>query len=660
MAKIFLIVYDAAFKVDNGLFLGVAASDRVILFPLTSQAQLTARLKELFLAKKCQLEIRETAYLLNKTAEQVRAKYLDFIAQLPGRIRHNGKNLKEWFAVDESLSAWWLSLVAEKNTFKSDAFNRLVQWEAILTVLKEEDAAAVFFAAESRKLQAALKNCVQKENREFHVLPTRAAPGIKNRIKEFQGLYYFKHALHVLGFAVYMFIRSWKIRQVLRALPRQMNDPDQLLFVGPYPYFDAAQAKDGVFKNKLYAQLQEALESNQQKILWGLFYVDNHNVDIKTALRYARNFVQKGYNIYFLEEAASAGKQLKVLWKSFLLGIKFLQLERQIAQAHHFSGGNFYPIFKDDWYASFVGAQGYQGLLFYEMFKALFKGSQAKRCLYCCEMHAWEKALITAKHAVGVTVPVFAYQHATVSNMLLNYFNSPVETKGNGNYSLAQPDKIICNGEVPYQYMLESGWTADRLGIGEAIRFGDLKDMVRDGTKLRENIVLVAFSISTQESSAILATVYQALKDLKNIMVWIKPHPFTDLKKVFELAGLDRDNFPFEIKNDPVESLLPQAKIVIVGESSVSLVALSFGCEIVLLNVPEWINMSPLRNIAIGQIRTASSPEELAKTVLGLCHPEVAAVSHAEETNQIINKFFCLNKNSAVPQRLLKLLEVYR
>ena len=183
MAKIFLIVYDAAFKVDNGLFLGVAASDRVILFPLTSQAQLTARLKELFLAKKCQLEIRETAYLLNKTAEQVRAKYLDFIAQLPGRIRHNGKNLKEWFAVDESLSAWWLSLVAEKNTFKSDAFNRLVQWEAILTVLKEEDAAAVFFAAESRKLQAALKNCVQKENREFHVLPTRAAPGIKNRIK---------------------------------------------------------------------------------------------------------------------------------------------------------------------------------------------------------------------------------------------------------------------------------------------------------------------------------------------------------------------------------------------------------------------------------------------------------------------------------------------
>ena len=105
---------------------------------------------------------------------------------------------------------------------------------------------------------------------------------------------------------------------------------------------------------------------------------------------------------------------------------------------------------------------------------------------------------------------------------------------------------------------------------------------------------------------------------------------------------------------------MPQAKIVIVGESSVSLVALSFGCEIVLLNVPEWINMSPLRNIAIGQIRTASSPEELAKTVLGLCHPEVAAVSHAEETNQIINKFFCLNKNSAVPQRLLKLLEVYR
>ena len=194
--------------------------------------------------------------------------------------------------------------------------------------------------------------------------------------------------------------------------------------------------------------------------------------------------------------------------------------------------------------------------------------------------------------------------------------------------------------------------------IGEAIRFGDLNNEAAHGQPLKKNIVLVAFSISAQESSAILATVYQALKDIQDITVWVKPHPFVDLKKVFRLAGLSREDVPFEIKNDTIESLLPLAKIVIVGESSVSIVALSFGCEIILLNVPEWINMSPLRNISMSQIRTANSPDELAKNVLYLCRPDAVVVSHQEEINQVINKFFYLNKNSAVPERLLKLLEV--
>lgn len=658
MGKTFLIVYDSAMKIADASFSEIEARDRVILFALTSRYQLTSRLKELFLDKKCNLEIRETAYILNKTADELRRKYLDFIAQLPEKIQHKGKNLKEWFAIDEYLSTWWLSLIAEKNTFKSDAFNRFIQWQAITAVIKQEKIDNVLFASESQKLQRALQDWAKKQNILFLSLPIRALMGIKNRIKEFQGLHYFKHFFHVIFFAVYLFMRFRKIRRAMRPLPRQMKNEEQLLFIGPYPYFDAARAEEGIFKNKLYAQLQDALEADHQEILWALFYVDNRSLKVERAMQYARNFIEKGYNIYFLEEACTAGMQIKVLWKLFVQGLKFLFLERKIAQAHRFEDDNFYPIFKDDWYASFVGAQGYQGLLFYEMFKKLLKNSRAKRCLYCCEMHAWEKALLTARKATGSKLPIFAYQHATVSDMLLNYFNSPLETKSNGNYSLIRPDKIICNGELPYQYMLESGWPADRVVIGEAIRFGDLRRETKTAQKPKENIVLVAFSISAQESSAILANVYQALKEVKEIQVWIKPHPFVDLEKVFELAGLSRENFPFAIKHDTIENLLTQARIVIVGESSVSIVALSFGCEIILVNVPEWINMSPLRNIALRQITTVNSSEELKKNVLDICHPGPAASADQGEIERVINKFFCLNKNSAVPERLLKALEV--
>ena len=658
MKKIFLIVYDSTIKIAEASFLNIAAGDRVILFPLTSHHALTARLKELFLAKKCDLEIRETAYLLNISADQLRTKYLEFIAQLPQKIQHKGQNLKEWFAIDGCLSAWWLSLIAEKNTFKSEAFNRLVQLETILSILKKEKIDFLLFASKSQKLQNALKAYVQKHGISFRTVPARILNGMKDRMKELQRGHYLKHALHVLFFAVCQYGRFGQIRRAMKGIPRRMRDPDQLMLVGPYPYFDTTHAQAGVFKNKLYSQLQEALERGNRKIVWALFNVQNGSCTIPEALQYARDFIKKGYNIYFLEESCSMRRQIKVLMKLFFLGIKFLRVENAIARAHNFEDCNFYSLFKDDWHASFVGAQGYQGLLFYEMFKELLKNSQAKQCLYCCEMHAWEKALLAAREVTGSNIPFFAYQHATVSSMLLNYFNSPMETRHRGAYPLAQPDKIICNGELPYQYMLESGWPKDRLMIAEAIRFEDLKIDLPAIPAAKENIVVVAFSISPQESSAILATVYQALKDVKEIKVWIKPHPFVNLDDVLRLAGLRRENFPFEIRGDSHESLLAQAKIVIVGESSVSLIALALGCEIVLVNVPEWINMSPLRNIAMNQIRTVNSPDELGNKVLELCRPGMTGTVPREEIDQVINKFFYFNKNSDVPQKLLELLEV--
>ena len=271
-------------------------------------------------------------------------------------------------------------------------------------------------------------------------------------------------------------------------------------------------------------------------------------------------------------------------------------------------------------------------------------------------MHAWEKALIFARNASRNATPLLGYQSGTVSRMLLNYFNDPAELKANGSYAMAQPEKIICNGKISYNYLEKSGWPVEKLSIAEATRYYHLKERMMAKFSGKENIVLLACSISPEESSSILNVVYEALNNREDVEVWIKPHPFLQIEKVFKLSGINLRDCPFQIKKEPIENLLAEARIAIVGESGVSIEALALGCEVILANVPEWINMSPLRNVKAGVIRMVDSPEKLRQIVVDILKVKYNPEQHAAETRKIINDFFCFNEKSDIPERFLQLL----
>ena len=161
-----------------------------------------------------------------------------------------------------------------------------------------------------------------------------------------------------------------------------------------------------------------------------------------------------------------------------VMGFRFMKIERNIAKANAIYDYNFYPIFKDEWHSSFAGVDGYCGILYYSWFKSLLSKLKAKKCLYCCEMFAWEMALISAKEAVQSNISIFSYQHSSISKLFLNYFVAPSQMHLGPSYNIKCPDKIICNGSITYDYMRESGWPQDRLLVAEAIRYNYLKKYV--------------------------------------------------------------------------------------------------------------------------------------------------------------------------------------
>lgn len=654
-----LFVFDCFVDIERVILSSINTNDIVYLFPLTSRRSITVTIEERIKSLGCNVETIQVARAVNSAADKLRDKYIQFIAEIPERVQHKGRNLKEFFAIDEYTSLWWFSLISEKNTFKSDAFNRLAQLDSIVEVIKRDKVERIIFGCESRKLENTLLEYSHTNHIELEILPTKCRHNLKMRVRISQKLLYLKHSLLLINSVIHTLFRTQAIKKKIGSLKRiiPQNDNPPLLFFSPYANIDESLARKAIFKNKLYIHLQEALENSKQNIIWIAMYVYSNNISFKKSLEYAEQFIKNGYIIFFLEEFISLGAQIKALFVILRSGFKFLVLEKNIYAAHDFGDYNIYSLFKDDWYSSFVGETGYQGVIYYYMFRNLLKRLKVKKCLYLCEMHAWEKALISARDALGIKTYLFGYQPGTISRMYLNYFNHPLELSGKGRYPISRPDKIICNGNIPYVYMKESGWAEEKLSIVEAIRYSYLKKYLNlKSVGKKQNIILLAFSISLEESSSILNIVYEAFKDSKDIEIWLRPHPFLRLESVFELSGIHEANFNFKLKDGELDDILSKVRVVVVGESSVSIEAIAHGCDVIIVDVPEWINMSPLKGVCAEAVRSIDSPESLRETIFSIFQKGYNPEKRAVESRKIISDFFYLNQHTDIPENFLKLL----
>lgn len=652
-----LFVYDSSMisgKVNLSIF---GKGDTVYFFPLTSIMRGTTFISEKIKDAGCNIHVFQTAKIINSAADRLKDRYIKFIAELPEQVRYRDKNLKELFAIDRCATLWWFSLISEKNVYKSDAFNRLAQLDSIVSIIKDRNIDRIIFWCKSSKLEDALREYTLLNSIRFEALPIRRMYSFKQRFLKAQYIFYLEHTLFLVHAALQLFLRIWKIKTNINGLNRSVDfSKERLLLITPYPNIDILLARRGIFKNEFYPYLQEALENKGQQIIWVSMYVDNNSMSFRDSLRYARRFIENGYVIFFLEEFNSVSVQLSSLLTMFKNGLRYLKIEKDVSRMHSFGGYNFYPVFKDDWYSSFVGYTGYKGILYYKAFESLLRKVKASKCLYLCEMHAWEKALISAREIVGCAMPLYGYQSGTVSRMLLNYFNYPNELINDNLYPMPLPEKVICDGRLPYNYMRDSGWPEDRISIAEAIRYNHLNKRMTPKYDRKKNVVLLAFSISSEESSSILNIAYESLRDLNGIEVWMKAHPFLHLKKVLEMSGILERDICFRIKDEPIEELLSEARMVISGQSGVSVQALLYGCQVIIVNVPEWINMSPLKDEESRLITSISSPEELKQAVIKVFGEEYNFEQYAHEAREIIDEYFCLNQHSDIPDKFLTLL----
>ncbi len=104
------------------------------LFPLSSNWRLIyeieSAIRNLFGAN-IEIKLIESAEIIDKEVNVLRKKVSKWSADL-GDFVVVGKSIKEWFLFPkEEVSTWWVSLLSEKNTLKTNVFFRLAQLQAL-------------------------------------------------------------------------------------------------------------------------------------------------------------------------------------------------------------------------------------------------------------------------------------------------------------------------------------------------------------------------------------------------------------------------------------------------------------------------------------------------------------------------------------------------
>ncbi len=630
------------------------------LFSLAALSSFEQTLQERMTRKGLIATVLSSAWFINESAQILRERYLRWIAEIPEQIQSDGKNFKELFAIDGQASLWWLSLVAEKNPYKSESFNQLAQLDAVVKTIEINQMTRVIVFGGSSKFNRALSVYCrrQKIGWQNHKADAARKKGWKRLFREFSGAFFLKHLLHLFVFSSIFLLRSLKIKNILHRSQRKAATPGDLLIMTCYPSLDLTAAEAGMYRNKFFSSIQESLENQRQNVTWLAQYVPNNTTSFPKAFDYVKRFITDGHRIFFLEEAHSWRLHLRTILKLIGFGLKFRRLEKQIEKLHAWKGYGFYPLLRDDWYSSFAGTTGYLGMIYYALFQNHLKNIVTRQCLYLAELHAWEKALLLARDAVCPQMKCLGYQSGTVSRMTFNYFNDPREIHDQNRFPFPKPEIILCNGRLPYRYFRESGWKDEELKIVEATRYCYLKKYLNEGVPGKRSVVLIACSISPEESSSIGKFVYEAYRDDPQTEIWLKPHPFLPIEKLIEAMGVTQNGIPFKIKYDPIEELLREAKVVVVGESGVSIEALALGCEVMIVNGAEWINMSPLKDVRSSIVHTVNTPDELKSKISAILGKPYNAIYHKVEAVKIIDEFFYLNSATDEPRIFLEVMGV--
>lgn len=657
-----LIIFDE--NVDVNSFRKELAALRpksAYLFPLSSNWRLIYEIesatKNLF-GTNIKIKSIESAELIDKEVDVLRKKVSKWSADL-GDFVIVGKSIKEWFLFPkEEVSTWWFSLLSEKNTLKTNVFFRLAQLQTLDKIISSNWFDFCVCSVSEKPFSLAIEMLCKRHS--INMLPISSLKRKKSFREEIKPYLNKNNSTNFILKALVRLririLRGARAKLVMGSVKNRIKIFDNsILFVSYFPAVDEESAKKGILRNKYAIPLQEKLSEMEKNIIWIWMYVFLDGHSYRDALMLAKKFTKNGEINFLLDEFVS----LKVLFRVLALWLRqiriFLKLKRLIPEEvlyENLSIPEGVIFIKNLMAESFIGWTGLEGILFFELYKKVFSYfPDVPYCIYYTEMHAWAKALNAAKKLKAPQIKSIGFQHTNVSRNFFHYFHHPCEVGEGKSISLPLPNILACNGDIPLSLMARCGYPNIRKV--EAIRHLYLSDCLNnpDFSK-KEDIVLIAGSMDSQVTRALISLFYEAFSKPQEFKVWLKGHPALPLEQVLKELDINPDNSGYVVKHDPINKLIKVVRIVFVGDSTVALEGLASGCVVILPVFADHMFMSPLAGFEKYYIRI-SDPAELKNIIERIIGYKERKEEFAD-IKKFILSYWCLDKSLKRWEKLLK------
>lgn len=182
---------------------------------------------------------------------------------------------------------------------------------------------------------------------------------------------------------------------------------------------------------------------------------------------------------------------------------------------------------------------------------------------------------------------IIGFQHSVVPPMLLCHF---VTCEAAAIAPL--PDRIICNGRLFRQNLIDEGLSPQRVVEGPALRYSHLQrdDEHHDAMPC----VLVALPLELGAAVELLSKTHSALRDDVDLPVKVKPHPMTHLPDLLRECALDHLPDHFEFVRGGMAEWLGCARVIVSMGSAVLFEAVAGGVPTVSVGRESGLNLNPL------------------------------------------------------------------
>jgi len=553
----------------------------------------------------------------HKNAFSHKDRFIKFLSDFSSG---NGKdliNLRRYFTCPfDVFSLWWLSLVEEKSTVKTNSYHNLAKLITIVDFQHDYAIDEIYADIENEDLKKAVfKN---KGQRKIN---------IKSGFKNNTPVILMSHFIKALGYAVFFIIRKCILYIISRdgsAKRWAMLKKSKFLFVTYFPFADRKLLDKNIFKNNYLGPLQTSIERQyKNELSWIGMLQDNSGLNIST-MRLARQVNGWGYSLFLPEELYIARNFIFDYGKTV----------------------NIWDLFQDEWVYSFFGTYLMGNLLYYHIFcNAVSEIKKEAVVIYPSELVAWENALNIAckKNKEVKTVGI---QHSSVPLLILKYFHSADDLKeGNMVDSFPAPRYLATTGEIPMKILVSGGWPKERVFNIGAIRYHRLLKLLEKETdwNKRDKRVVVALSIVKEEAREILSILKETFRDKDICTFVIKPHPACPVNDIFKAMGIESaDNkFKLEINDIPLEDLLLSSRAVLVASSAASLNGIACQCPVIIPRLSCMADMNPLSGINEELASYVTNSHELMETVRSIVDSSTSPVEF-DKSRAFINNYFTL------------------